>query len=170
MNKQELIEYCEYLKGDLNKFINGIDVNKIIAKIEQLDEPQKVTIPWFIADWITYCKDRGATLGYALFCPEQARDEKVYEWLTESTKNQEKLALAWINGCEVKKCKKYSVKFKNIQSGTSFLKYDLVIDKFYFGIYQSSDTTRLYHTEEELKKAGFEWVFFCEGVEVGEAE
>lgn len=32
MNKQELIEYCEYLKGDLNKFINGIDVNKIIAK------------------------------------------------------------------------------------------------------------------------------------------
>lgn len=40
MNKQELIEYCEYLKGDLNKFINGVDVNKIIKKIEQLDEPE----------------------------------------------------------------------------------------------------------------------------------
>jgi hypothetical protein len=40
MNKQELIEYCKSLKGDLNKFINGIDVDKIIAKIEQLDEPQ----------------------------------------------------------------------------------------------------------------------------------
>lgn len=40
MNKQELIEYCESLKGDLNKFINGINVDKIIAKIEQLDEPQ----------------------------------------------------------------------------------------------------------------------------------
>lgn len=40
MNKQELIEYCESLKGGLNKFINGIDVDKIIAKIEQLDEPQ----------------------------------------------------------------------------------------------------------------------------------
>lgn len=39
MNKQELIEYCESLKGDLNKFINGVDVDKIIAKIEQLDEP-----------------------------------------------------------------------------------------------------------------------------------
>lgn len=40
MNKQELIEYCESLKGGLNKFINGIDVDKIIAKIEQLDEPE----------------------------------------------------------------------------------------------------------------------------------
>ena len=32
MNKQELIEYCESLKGDLNKFINRIDVNKIVKK------------------------------------------------------------------------------------------------------------------------------------------
>lgn len=40
MNKQELIEYCESLKGGLNKFINGINVDKIIAKIKQLDEPQ----------------------------------------------------------------------------------------------------------------------------------
>lgn len=40
MNKQELIKYCESLKGDLNKFINGVDVDKNIAKIEQLDEPQ----------------------------------------------------------------------------------------------------------------------------------
>lgn len=41
MNKQELIEYCESLKGGLNKFINGIDVDKIIAKIKQLDKPEK---------------------------------------------------------------------------------------------------------------------------------
>ena len=44
MNKQELIEYCESLKGDLNKFINGINVDKIIAKIEQLDEPQPIKL------------------------------------------------------------------------------------------------------------------------------
>lgn len=40
MNKKELIKYCESLKGDLNKFINVVNVDKIIAKIEQLDEPQ----------------------------------------------------------------------------------------------------------------------------------
>lgn len=44
MNTQELIEYCESLKGDLNKFINGVDVDKIIAKIEQLDEPQPIKL------------------------------------------------------------------------------------------------------------------------------
>ena len=44
MNKKELIEYCESLKGDLNKFINGVDVDKIIAKIEQLDEPQAIKL------------------------------------------------------------------------------------------------------------------------------
>lgn len=49
MNKQELIEYCESLKGNLNKFINGIDVNKIIAKIEQLDEPQSIKLKEVIA-------------------------------------------------------------------------------------------------------------------------
>lgn len=59
MNKQELIEYCESLKGDLNKFINGVDVNKIIKKIEQLDEPQKPVVPQFVADWIDYCKRKG---------------------------------------------------------------------------------------------------------------
>lgn len=44
MNMQELIEYCESLKGDLNKFINGVDVDKIIASIEQLDEPQPIKL------------------------------------------------------------------------------------------------------------------------------
>lgn len=44
MNKQELIKYCESLKGDLNKFINGVDVDKIIAEIEQLDEPQPIKL------------------------------------------------------------------------------------------------------------------------------
>ena len=67
MNNQELIEYCESLKGDLNKFINGIDVNKIIAKIEQLDEPkEKVTLPRPVANWISCVKGRNKTLLFAL--------------------------------------------------------------------------------------------------------
>ena len=66
MNKQELIEYCESLKGDLNKFINAINVDKIIAKIEQLDEPQKPVVPQFVADWIKYCKFTHVNLQHAL--------------------------------------------------------------------------------------------------------
>ena len=40
MNKQELIDYCNVLKENKNRFINCIDVNRIIRRIEQLDEPE----------------------------------------------------------------------------------------------------------------------------------
>lgn len=42
MDKQELIDYCNAIKENKGQFINCIDVNRIIKKIEQLDEPQKV--------------------------------------------------------------------------------------------------------------------------------
>lgn len=29
---------------------------------------------------------------------------------------------------------------------------------------------RTHHTREELEKAGFKWVFFCEGIEVKKVE
>ena len=53
-------------------------------------------------------------------------------------------------------------------SGTAFLKYDSVVERWYFGIYQSSNELRLYHTKEELISGGFEWALSCEGVEVEE--
>ena len=40
MNKQELIDYCNALKESKGRFINCIDVDRIIDTIEQLDEPE----------------------------------------------------------------------------------------------------------------------------------
>ena len=57
MNKQELIDFCNALKENKNQFINCIDVNIIIKRIEQLDEPQKAVVPQFVADWIEECKN-----------------------------------------------------------------------------------------------------------------
>lgn len=73
-------------------------------------------------------------------------------------------------GYEVGKEKKYKVKFKNIQSGTRYLKYDGVIEKWYFGINQDSNATRLCHTKEELEEAGFGEVFDSPLFEVEEVE
>lgn len=56
MNKQELIDYCNAIKENKSQIINCIDVNEIIKKIEQLDEPQKITIPQVVADWIEWTK------------------------------------------------------------------------------------------------------------------
>ena len=40
MNKQELIDYCNALKESKGRFINCIDVDRIIDTIKQLDEPE----------------------------------------------------------------------------------------------------------------------------------
>ena len=45
MNKQELIDYCNALKESKGRFINCIDVDRIIETIKQLDEPQPVKVP-----------------------------------------------------------------------------------------------------------------------------
>lgn len=176
MNKQELIEYCESLKGDLNKFINGIEVDKIIKGIEQLDEPQKPVVPQFVADWIEKCKvikKFKASLAYALnseVWSENSLSDECIDWLYNAN-NQELFARAWLDGYDVEEEKRYYVRFKGMESGDfnylNFIKFQhtwvlssLKIDKKF----------RTEHTRKELEEAGFSWVFDCPGVEVEEVE
>ena len=172
MNKKELIEYCESLKGDLNKFINGIDVNKIIKKIEQLDEPQKVTIPQFVADWYEECKDN---LEYNLW-------SYIYNWGTKEEcdfKNWLDLGRnnpiqTLINmhqfGYEVEKEKRYLVKMKGVDSCFECLYYGMGSNTWSFRMKNESGYFRRNHTRKELEKAGFGWVFDCPGIEIEEVE
>ena len=111
MNKQELIEYCENLKGDLNKFINCVNVDKIIAKIEQLDEQgkiesmmerEKVKIPRFLANWIDSYKNAHFSLSYAMsnISPE------IRQWMDgDCVTKAEIFARAWLDGYEIEKPK-----------------------------------------------------------------
>ena len=59
MNKQELIDYCNVLKESKSRFINCIDVDRIIDAIKQLDEPQPVKVPQCVADWKRYLDNVG---------------------------------------------------------------------------------------------------------------
>jgi hypothetical protein len=157
MNNQELIEYCESLKGSSNKFINGIDVNKIIAKIEQLDEPkEKVTLPRPVANWISCVRGRNKTLLFAL---ENAPIE-VNLWFCEDEKNRQNIfADAWVNGYHIEKEKRYIVTVKNIGNDCKYLKWNSVQRYWYFGNGKNIDDIRLYHTLENLQKGGFGNVF-----------
>lgn len=87
MDKKELYKKVE----DLDLFCLGIRkyvaLNEVMYLVKQLDEPQKVLIPQFVADWITYCKDMGYTLKYAIYFPKEAENEEVYEWVNESLNN-----------------------------------------------------------------------------------
>lgn len=96
MDKKELYKKVE----DLELFCLGIRkyvaLSEVMYLVKQLDEPQKVLIPQYVADWITYCKDMGYTLKYAIYFSKEAENEEVYEWVNESLNNQEAFALAWI--------------------------------------------------------------------------
>ena len=177
MNKQELIEYCESLKGDLNKFINGIEVDKIIKRIEQLDEPQKPVVPQFVADWIKYCKFTNVNLRNALLVGDvyfynyanQKDFSKLKEFL-ETENNQEPFAKAWIFGYEVEKEPKYKVKFKGVLKNNNYLNYNSELKNWYHASSLEIGMVRTKFTRKELEEAGFGWVFDCEGIEVEEVE
>lgn len=103
MKKQELIDYCKTLKEDKNRFINCIDVDRLINTIQQLDEPQKVTIPKFVADYIEFKKKYDFHVYGAMRTIEDYEDKRVPNWFYEG--NIEKFCLAWILGYEVEKTK-----------------------------------------------------------------
>lgn len=177
MNKKELIESISHLPSDCSRPRPMIDKLTALELIKLLDEPQKVTVPQFVADWIEYCKEQNFTLfgcldpanGFESLAGETFEGDvrKCIRWCR---KESNKFAHAWLDGYEVEKEPKYTVKFKNIQSGTRYLKYDGVIEKWYFGINQDSNAARLCHTKKQLEEAGFGWVFDCPGVEVEEVE
>ena len=164
MDKQELIEYCESLKSNLNKFINGIDVNKIIKMIKQLDEPQKVTVPQFVADYIDFKKTYDFHVYGAMREIENHYDKRVPEWFYEN--NIETFVRAWLDGYEVEEEKKFAVKLTKTQQ------YLYCIDNdFTFVTYvRPDDNPRLYHTRKELEEAGFGKVFASSLFEVEEVE
>ena len=170
MNKQELIEYCESLKGSLNKFINGIDVNKIIKKIEQLEDPkEKVTLPRPVANWISCVRGRNKTLHFAL----ENAPEDVNLWFCEDEKNRQNIfADAWVNGYHIEKEKEYTVQIKATLGqylGKYYINNEILTPQFTRTLYTTKDELPTF-TREELEQTGFGWVFDCPGMEVEEVE
>lgn len=177
MDKKDLIEEIEKLYKLQGDFKEYIALDEVMYLIKQLDEPQKVVIPKFVADWIEYCKEHNFTLlgcldpvddfGMSLSEGFKGDTRKCVKWCRKESNT---FAIAWLFGYEVEPDKKYIVKFKNITKDSSFLKYDGVVGKWYFGMSGESTAIRLHHTKEELISEGFDWVFSCEGVEVQEVE
>ena len=140
MNKQELYNKVE----DLDKFCLGIRkyvaLNEVIYLIKQLDKPQEVTVPQFVADWIERSKQEKRNLRNAL----NNGGEKMRLWFLD-LENYDTFARAWLDGYEVEKEKRYLVKMKG-----------------------ENIAVRLHHTKEELIEAGFEEVFDSSLFEVEE--
>ena len=169
MNKQELIKKYEGAFEKLYAF-PVVTINEVLEDLRQLDEPQKVTIPQFVAGWMNYCKLTGVDLYHAfemgdLYLGNYAyqKDYPKLKGYFESENNQETFARAWLDGYTVEE-KRYLVSLRN---GQPLVKTPLGKD-FYFN--QNILAEKYKATRKELEQAGFGWVFDCPGVEIEEVE
>lgn len=166
MNIQELIEKYEYLN---HACFRRVDTNEVLRDLKQLDEPQKVVVEQFVDDYIKHAKEKGWDL-QDLF--EFVGDEDrggLLEWFYDGC-NQEKLALAWIFGYEVKKEKRYRVNVKNVRTRQGTLNRSKWSGAFIFSNPEENNLYGTKFTRKELEDAGFGWVFDCPGVEIEEVE
>ena len=173
MNKKELIDYCNALKENKNQFINCIDVNRIIKRIEQLDESQKVKVSEEEAKFLeTFDFNRENDVATALYHVSRTgwgyeltdRDGTELKHLTREArlpKNRKRLIKAILDGYEVEKEKRYLVKLKVVDQYLVSIK-----DENFLGFVQSRLRSKF--TRKELEEAGFGWVFDCPGIEIEE--
>lgn len=168
MNKQELIDYCNVLKESKNRFINCIDVDRIIDTIKQLDEPEKVKVPQCVHKYIQEAKEYNWDLQDLMKSIDDEDSKDLQRWFYHEC-NQETLARAWLDGYEVEKEKRYVVKVKgNIKE--NMLVYGEFAKRYFFTKSSSLYNVIHFHTRKELEQANFGWVFDCPGVEVEEVE
>lgn len=167
MNKQELIEKYEKLEGVCKD--PGAEIARLIflEDLRELDEPQKVTVPQFVADWIEKADKK---LSLRDLMSNSYTSFEVNGWLGEldedgAFKNQETFARAVLDGYEVEKEKQYEAILCNGQSLKTVYRQGgdrLDFEKVY------GDLEKF--TRKQLEDAGFGWMFDCPGIEVREVE
>lgn len=161
MNKQELIERIEGLKNLFGNKSEYIEIDTVIRLISELDEPEKVTIPQFVADWIEESKKSCENV--VEFFEYRNPSFEITKWI-EDGERFDLVARAWLDGYEIEEENQYVVTLKNRQP--------LVKSQSGSILYFSQDITAGNYkvTRKELEDAGFGWVFDCEGVEIEEVE
>ena len=178
MNKQELIkEVKEIGIYGLNIFgtvVEGIPTETAIKLIKQLDEPEKVKVPQFVADWYEENKDE-FELNLWVFLTDFDEEnidmsERFGIWLGNEDNNPiQTLAKMHQFGYEVEKEPKYTVKIKSTKCSTTSLMFSESTGAWFFFVttYQG---VRFKHTRKELEEAGFGEVFNSPLFEVEEVE
>lgn len=168
MNKKELIDYCNAIKENKSQIINCIDVNGIIKKIEQLDEPEKMKVPQFVAEHIEWTKEEDFHLLGAM--NSENFDKKLEDWFYTDD-NMELFARAWLDGYEeVEEEKRYYIRQKIDDKNYNYLNYIKHLSAWCLAGIKKDKKFRTEHTRKQLEDAGFGEVFNSTLFEVEEVE
>lgn len=165
MNKQELIEQIEGLKNLFGNKSEYIEIDMVIRLISELDEPQKVVVEKFVADWYEKHKDylEYDIWEYILHWGKQQKSE-FYEWMNHANnKPFQTLANMHQFGYTVEKEKRYTVKMRTTKQP---LFYNSLEKRLFFSL--GGLATQF--TRKELEDAGFGEVFGNPLFEVEEVE
>ena len=175
MNKQELIKKIIYLPSDCSRPRPMIDKLTTLELIKLLDEPQKVVVPQFVADWYEENKDsfEANLYRYAYNIPSVFDSDKLNEFerwfLTAGKKPFQTLVNMHQFGYEVEKEKRYRIsmpKARNYKNHAQILcEKDGKI--FWCGEWYPFRTK---FTRKQLEEAGFGWVLNCPGIDIEEAK
>lgn len=156
------------------KWREGYEQGKFEGAMIPYDEPEKVTIPQFVADFITEQKKLGYTLSYSI---DACMSDRVAEWYWD---NSELFARAWIDGYTVEEEKKYKIKLLNRNDGDLYLvnqnadladKYGHFSPVVLLFTKCTNFSKKCYElTKKEVVSYGFGWVFDCEGIKIEDVE
>lgn len=170
MNKQEVIEKlkghgawcteCHDINGEKDRYVK---VAKVRELLEQLDEPQKVTVPeefdeWFLQIKQKWCKAaeqfalwKICQFGFGHYFEDVSHERTPLDLSVWVSNHQDEAVHAILNGYEVEEELKYEVIFPNLTG-----EKDLYLMKFYEKLSITSDRNfyvdqRYIFTEKEIK-------------------
>lgn len=133
----------------------------------------KPIVPQCVADWIDVCKENLAIGLYTAMNPDFLKQwnksDELICWIKKA-RNQDIFARAWVDGYEVEKEPRYTVRLKGLTSKRSYLNYLIDDDRWYLNDEVSSVAARTQHTRKELEQGGFGEVFNNPMFEVEEVE
>lgn len=173
MNKQELIERIEGLKNLFGNKSEYVEIDAVIELASELDEPQKVTVPQYVADWYEECKENLEYNIWSYIYSWGTKEECDFKnWLVLGRNNPIQTLINMHQfGYEVDKEKRYYVRFKNMESNDfNYLNFIKFQHAWVLSSIKLDKKFRTEHTKKQLEEAGFGWVFDCEGIELEEVE
>lgn len=135
-----------------------------------MEEKDLVKLPDEVAQYLEYMKRNNYTLlgSLKVSCVTDKFTDYMDDYFSVGS-NQEKFALAWINGYKVEE-KKFIVKFKNLGDVYGYLNYEVEAKIFKLSSKDESKYFQTQFTKEFLEKNSFGWVFSSEGVDIIEID
>ena len=165
MNRQEALKRIEAQKETIIEMTGWAVYVYIEELIKSIDEPKKVKVPQFVAQYIEWTKGEDFHLLGAM---SRGNFDKTLEDWFYTDDNMELFARAWLDGYEVEEEKRYLVKMKGFNDFGCYLNKGLLSKEYFLESKAEIGGCRTKHTRKELEEAGFGWVFDCEGIEIEE--